>query len=167
MKLFQLLVVLSLLSLSACSSKFPAETYLGKKVRSFSATSLEGTKLAVPNSRGASVLFFWASWCGSSLSRIEKYQDLAEEIGRRNPRVDFYAVNIDEYSKLSKVEEVIRSKQLDAMTHIFSGNDVDDLLFRAFKGDRVPFIAVVACDGTLSYVGDDFGEVPEALATCN
>jgi thiol-disulfide isomerase/thioredoxin len=143
-----------LVSLSACSSVSPdALLLVGQPVPDGRLMLMRGDDIALKNTQGRHrAILFWATWCAHSRSVISQFEDLARTYASRGD-TDFFAVNLDRNEDIAGVKERIEAQDLTTVTHVFSGNDVQDEAFLALKGDHVPYSVFVDRDAIVRYVG--------------
>jgi len=100
---------------------------------------LSGEHIALRSLVGKNVvLLFWATWCPHSRAGIEEFEALARKYQDRSD-IEFYAVSVDANDAYEELKTRIRVQDLESMTHVFSGNDVQDEAFLAFHGERLPY----------------------------
>lgn len=126
-------------------------------------TMLDGTQIPLAFAEGkTAAIIFWTTWCGHSRGTIEDFEELAKKYKRRKDLV-FLAASLDKADELHKVEGRIQSQGLSTVMHAFSGNDVQDEAFLAFKGESVPYIVVVDARGIIRSVASSTSELEEYL----
>jgi thiol-disulfide isomerase/thioredoxin len=126
-------------------------------------TLLEGREIPLDALRGKHVgLIFWATWCGHSKSRIADFAELAEHYAIRKDVV-FLAVSIDRAENLETLRSRIESQGLQKVNHVFSGNDVQDEAFLAFKGEAVPYVVVIDPRGRVRSVDSSTSSLEDYL----
>ena len=147
-----------------CSSVSPASVaLLGRPVPDGRLMLLSGEDVALKDSRGRNrAILFWATWCTHSSSVISQFEDLARTYAHRND-TDFFAVSLDRNQDLDLVKGRIATQDLTTVTHVFSGNDVQDEAFLALKGDHVPYSVFVDGGSTVRFVGLGVGGLEEFL----
>jgi len=114
---------------------------------------LSGEDIALkdPRRRNRAILF-WATWCSHSSSVISQFEDLARTYADRGD-TDFFAVSLDSNQDLDILKGRIAKQDLTTVTHVFSGNDVQDEAFLALKGDHVPYSVFVDSGSIVRFVG--------------
>jgi thiol-disulfide isomerase/thioredoxin len=112
---------------------------------------LSGEHIALRSREGREVvLLFWATWCPHSRAGIEEFQALASAYKNR-PEMEFYAVSVDKNESYEELQNRIRIQGLESMTHVFSGNDVQDEAFLAFHGERLPYAVFIDDRGIVRF----------------
>jgi len=151
-------------SFSGCSSLSSHTLALvGKPVPDGRLMLLDGGDLALNDSRGRNrAILFWATWCAHSKSVISEFEDLARAYGDRDD-TEFFAVSLDRNEDLDLVRSRIAAQDLTSVTHVFSGNDVQDEAFIALRGDHVPYSVFVDGGGTVRYMGLGVGGLEDFL----
>ena len=119
---------LSLISLSllcvGCSSSSGAKI-LGKQAPLTRLTMLNsGEMISSDTLKQPLVLAFWATTCKSSPRAIEKLNSYADELADRG--VSIVAISIDKSEAFDDVKAMIKYREIDQISHAFSGNDVYD-----------------------------------------
>lgn len=128
-------------------------------------TMLDGTQLPLEFAEGkTAAIIFWTTWCGHSRSVIEDFEQLAKRYKKRKDIV-FLAASLDKADQLRALEGRIESQGLTSIMHAFSGNDMLDEAFIAFKGDSVPYVVVVDPRGVVRSVANSTSELEEYLET--
>jgi thiol-disulfide isomerase/thioredoxin len=139
---------------SGCASVSPAaQGLVGRTVPDGRLMLLSGEDLSLRHGveRGRALLF-WATWCRYSRSAIADFEDLARSYANSG-RVDFIAVSLDNNQDLATVKTRISQQELSTITHVFSGNDVQDEAFLALKGDQVPYSVFIDDSLVVRHVG--------------
>jgi thiol-disulfide isomerase/thioredoxin len=112
---------------------------------------LNGEHIALRSRVGKSVtLLFWATWCPHSRAGIEEFEALARTYKDR-PEIEFYAVSVDKNEAYAELKNRIHLQDLESMTHVFSGNDVQDEAFLAFHGERLPYAVFIDDEGVVRF----------------
>jgi hypothetical protein len=83
---------------------------------------------------------------------IASFEDLARTYASRGD-TDFYAVSLDKNQDLDLLKGRIQAQDLTTVTHVFSGNDVQDEAFLALKGHHVPYSVFVDERSIIRYAG--------------
>jgi thiol-disulfide isomerase/thioredoxin len=159
-----LLVVLLAIIVSGCTSMSP-QVYdlVGKRAPTARLMLLDGEEIPVSALEGKHVgLIFWATWCGHSKARIEDFEELAKRYSRRK-NVVFLAVSIDRAEAMDNLRSRIESQGLQSVTHVFSGNDVQDEAFQAFRGEAVPYVVTIDPRGRVRSVDTSTSSLEEYL----
>jgi len=126
---------------------------------------LSGEDLALRDARGRNrAILFWTTWCAHSRSVIAQFEDLAREYADRGD-TEFFAVNLDRNEDLDAVRGRIKAQDLTTVTHVFSGNDVQDEAFLALKGEQVPYSVFIDGRSVVRYVGVGVGGLEDFLET--
>lgn len=149
---------------TGCASVAPAaQGLVGRTVPDGRLMLLSGDDLSLRHrvERGRALLF-WATWCRYSRSAIADFEDLARSYSNSG-RVDFIAVNLDNNQDLPTVKERIRQQELSTVTHVFSGNDVQDEAFLALKGDQVPYSVFIDDSLVVRHVGVGVAGLEDAV----
>jgi thiol-disulfide isomerase/thioredoxin len=124
---------------------------------------LSGEDRALKDSQGRNrAILFWATWCPHSRSVIAQFEDLAREHAHRGD-TEFFAVNLDRNEDLDVVRGRISAQDLTTVTHVFSGNDVQDEAFLALKGGQVPYSVFIDGRSIVRYVGVGVGGLEDFL----
>jgi thiol-disulfide isomerase/thioredoxin len=112
---------------------------------------LSGEHIALRSLVGKNVaLLFWATWCPHSRAGIEEFETLARKYKGRTD-TEFYAVSVDANDAYDELQNRIRLQDLESMTHVFSGNDVQDEAFLAFHGERLPYAVFINANGIVKF----------------
>ena len=126
-------------------------------------TMLDGTQLPLAFAEGkTAAIIFWTTWCGHSRSVIEDFEQLAKRYKKRKDIV-FLAASLDKADQLRALEGRIQSQGLTSIMHAFSGNDMLDEAFIAFKGESVPYVVVIDPRGVVRSVANSTTELEEYL----
>jgi thiol-disulfide isomerase/thioredoxin len=126
-------------------------------------TMLDGTQLPLAFAEGkTAAVLFWTTWCGHSRSVIEDFEQLAKRYKKRKDVV-FLAASLDKADQLRALEGRIQSQGLTSIMHAFSGNDMLDEAFIAFKGDSVPYVVLVDHRGVIRSVANSTTDLEEYL----
>ncbi len=162
----EILVSLLILSsvLSGCSSVSPgARDLVGKPAPDVRFTLIDGTQVPLDIAAGkTAAILFWTTWCGHSRGTIEDFEKLAKRyLGRKD--IVFFAVSLDKFEDIEAVKARIQSQGLSDVTHAFSGNDIQDEAFLGFKGDSVPYVAVLDARGVVRSVGTSTSDLESYL----
>lgn len=93
--LLSLLLLLSLLCLSACGEEAALEPIqAGEAARELSITQTDGTEFVLSAQQGKVVLLnFWATWCGPCMMEMPAFDMLREEYGEE---LSILAISIDD-----------------------------------------------------------------------
>lgn len=154
LKLFVVTLVstIALLSLSGCASS-GASQIVGKPAPFARFNQLEdGALFTTEQFKGKTlVIAFWATTCRSSNPNMKRISEYAANFKGRND-VAFIGVSIDKAEDIDAVKERIKYDGFGTLINMYSGNDVYDEAYQAFKGDRLPYFIVV----------DRFGNVVDA-----
>jgi len=153
-----------LVCLTACATiPSAARQMLNKKAPPARLFYLDGSELSLEALDGKHAVFiFWATWCGHSKGAIERFEKLSRQYERRRD-LEFFAVSVDRSDDLSVLKSRITSQQLRSVTHIFSGNDTQDELYRSFHGEMIPYYIVIDPRGVVRVVSTSQGDVEEYL----
>ena len=126
-------------------------------------TMIDGTQLPLAFAEGkTAAILFWTTWCGHSRTVIEDFEQIAKRYKKRKDVV-FLATSLDKADQLRALEGRIKSQGLTTIMHAFSGNDMLDEAFIAFKGDSVPYIVIVDPRGVVRSVANSTSELEEYL----
>ena len=157
------LVLLSV-CMAACSSlPNAAKQMLNKPAPPARIFFLDGSEQSLKALEGRHAVFiFWATWCGHSKGAIERFEKLSRSYARRRD-LEFFAVSVDRSEDLSTLKSRIASQQLRTVTHIFSGNDIQDELYSNFHGEVIPYYVVVDPRGVVRVVSTSLGDVESYL----
>jgi thiol-disulfide isomerase/thioredoxin len=152
-------------TLSGCSSiSDQALSLVGRQAPESRLMLLSGEHIALRSLVGKNVvLLFWATWCPHSRSGIEEFEALAHKYSDR-PEIQFYAVSIDKNESYEELQNRIRLQGLGSMTHVFSGNDVQDEAFLAFHGERLPYAVFIDAQGVVRFTGLGVGGLSSYLS---
>jgi thiol-disulfide isomerase/thioredoxin len=124
---------------------------------------LSGDDVALKNSSGRKqAILFWATWCSHSRSVIASFEDLARTYVSRGD-TDFYAVSLDKNQDLDLLKGRIQAQDLTTVTHVFSGNDVQDEAFLALRGHHVPYSVFIDERSIIRYAGLGISGLEELL----
>jgi thiol-disulfide isomerase/thioredoxin len=107
-------------------------------------------------------LLFWATWCRYSRSAIAEFEDLARSYADSG-RIDFIAVSLDSNQDLPTVRKRIGQQELSTVTHVFSGNDVQDEAFLALRGDQLPYAVFIDDSLVVRHVGIGTGGLESVI----
>jgi hypothetical protein len=148
--------------LSGCSSvSRDAANLVGHRVPDARLMLLSGDDLALKEVHGRNrALLFWTTWCSHSRGVISGFEDLARTYAPRGD-TDFFAVSLDRNEDLDAVKRRIQAQDLATVTHVFSGNDVQDEAFLALKGDHVPYAVFIDDQSIVRFVGLGIGALEE------
>ncbi len=137
-------VLIFCLLVSGCASlSDQAKALVGHEAPQSRLMLLSGEHIALNSLLGKEVaLLFWATWCPHSRAGIEEFAALARRY-KDNPKLEFYAVSVDSNDAYEELQNRIRLQNLKQMTHVFSGNDVQDEAFLAFHGERLPYAVFI------------------------
>jgi thiol-disulfide isomerase/thioredoxin len=120
-----------------------ARSLVGRQAPESRLMLLSGEHIALRSKVGREVvMLFWATWCPHSRAGIADFETLARAYGNR-PGIEFYAVSVDKNEAYEELQNRIRLQGLESMTHVFSGNDVQDEAFLAFHGERLPYAVFI------------------------
>jgi thiol-disulfide isomerase/thioredoxin len=112
---------------------------------------LNGEHIALSSRIGRNVaILFWATWCPHSRSGIQEFEALARGYKDRLD-IEFYAISVDKNESYEELQNRIRLQSLESMTHVFSGNDVQDEAFLAFYGERLPYAVFIDDKGVVRF----------------
>jgi thiol-disulfide isomerase/thioredoxin len=151
--------------LGCASVSLEAAALVGHPVPDGRLMLLTGEDRALKDSRGRNkAILFWATWCTHSRSVIAQFEDIAREYAARGD-TEFFAVNLDRNEHLDVVRGRISAQDLTTVTHVFSGNDVQDEAFLALKGDQVPYSVFIDARSIVRYVGVGVGGLAGFLET--
>jgi thiol-disulfide isomerase/thioredoxin len=149
---------------SGCSPVSPAaKSLVGNPAPNVRFTLLDGTPVPLDIAAGkTAAILFWTTWCGHSRGTIEDLEKLAKRyLGRKD--IVFFAVSLDKFEDIEAVKARIQSQGLSDVTHAFSGNDIQDEAFLGFKGDSVPYVAVLDARGIVRSVGNSTSDLESYL----
>ena len=157
-------ILLSCGGLQGCSGiSQGARDLVGAPAPYIRFTMLDGTQLPLVFAEGkTAAIIFWTTWCGHSRGTIEEFEQIAKRYKRRKDIV-FLAASLDKADQLRAVEGRIKSQGLSSVMHAFSGNDIQDEAFLAFKGESVPYLVVVDSRGVVRSVASSTSELEEYL----
>lgn len=142
---FSAAVVLFLsIIVSGCASlSDQAKSLVGKEAPQSRLMLLSGEHIALSSRVGKDMaILFWATWCPHSRAGIEEFAALARRY-KDNTKLEFYAISVDNNDAYEELQNRIRLQHLEDMTHVFSGNDVQDEAFLAFHGERLPYAVFI------------------------
>ncbi len=104
---------------------------------------LDGSHHALRSQIGRPTAFlFWSTSCSFSRGAIKRFNELAETYKERTD-LRFFAVSVDAESAIGDLESRIREQDLQAVEHVFSGNEGQDEVYLAFNGERIPYVVFV------------------------
>ena len=139
------------------------EQLVGAPVPDGRLMMLSGETRALRTANGVSkAILFWATWCSHSRGGIERFEDLARRYSWRGD-LEFYAVSIDKYADESALLKRIESQELQTISHVFSGNDVQDESFLALRGDQIPYAVLIDGRGVVRHAGIGVGGLEELV----
>lgn len=152
-------------SLSGCASlSDQARSLVGRPAPESRLMLLNGEHIALRSRVGKNVaLLFWATWCPHSRSGIEEFEALARGYKTR-PEIEFYAISVDKNEAYAELKNRIHIQDLESMTHVFSGNDVQDEAFLAFHGERLPYAVFIDDEGVVRFADLGVGGLKAFLA---
>lgn len=128
-----------------------ARSLIGRQAPQSRLMLLSGEHIALSSRVGRNVaLLFWATWCPHSRSGIQEFEALAR-VYKDRPEVEFYAISVDKNEAYEELQNRIRLQGLESMTHVFSGNDVQDEAFLAFYGERLPYAVFIDDKGVVRF----------------
>ncbi len=144
----------TIIQVVGCASVPPeASALVGHPVPDGRLMLLSGEDRALKDSQGRNrAILFWATWCAHSRSVIAQFEDMAREYAHRG-NTEFFAVNLDRNEDLELVRGRITAQELTTVTHVFSGNDVQDEAFLALKGGQVPYAVFIDGRAIVRHVG--------------
>jgi thiol-disulfide isomerase/thioredoxin len=141
-----------------------ARSLIGRQAPQSRLMLLSGEHIALSSRVGRNVvLLFWATWCPHSRAGIQEFEALAREYKDR-PEIEFYAVSVDKNESYEELQNRIRLQSLESMTHVFSGNDVQDEAFLAFYGARLPYAVFIDDKGVVRFTDLGVGGLRTFLA---
>jgi len=142
-----------------------AQDLVGKQAPEARLMLIDGDQIALRSKVGTNVvILFWATWCSHSAGSIADFERLAEKYSRRGD-VEFYAVSVDKNDDFEALRNRIQNQKLHSLTHVFSGNDVQDELFIGLRGTRIPYAVFIDSRGLVRFVGMGTGELESFLQT--
>jgi thiol-disulfide isomerase/thioredoxin len=104
------------------------------------------------------VLAFWDSGCHHCQREMPKLNNFAKSfIGSQDIR--FIAISVNSSHEEDSLKFTIKNLDLTSLIHAFSGNDISDESFLAFKGGAIPYFVVIDQSGIVRWVGNDAEDV--------
>lgn len=159
-----LALALSVIVSGCASLSDQARLLVGSRAPESRLMLMSGEHIALRSRVGKDVaLLFWATWCPHSRAGIEEFEALARAYKGR-PGVEFYAVSVDKNEAYEELQNRIRIQNLESMTHVFSGNDVQDEAFLAFHGERLPYAVFIDEGGIVRFADLGVGGLKAFLA---
>lgn len=134
-------VVCGLLGCFSNGERFQA--LIGKPLPDARLIMLDGSHHALKSQVGRAMVFlFWSTSCSFSRGAIKRFNELAETYRERTD-LRFLAISVDAESAIGDLESRIREQDLQAVEHVFSGNEGQDEVYLAFNGERIPYVVFV------------------------
>jgi len=166
--LFTLRVLIATWLLTGCATlSDQAKSLVGAPAPESRLMLLSGEHIALRSLVGKNVaLLFWATWCPHSRAGIEEFETLARKYKGRTD-TEFYAVSVDANDAYDELQNRIRLQDLESMTHVFSGNDVQDEAFLAFHGERLPYAVFINANGIVKFADLGVGGLASYLKAHN
>lgn len=159
------LVGLLLVFIGCSSVSDAARQLVGRPVPDGRLMLLRGEDIALQGKRDTNIaILFWATWCPHSRGEIERFEELARKYQFRRD-LEFYAVSIDQNSDLTSLKERIESQNLKAVTHVFSGNDVQDEAFLSLRGNSIPYAVFIDSRGIVRLVDIGAASLEDLLSS--
>ena len=161
--LFRLLIVgFFALLLGGCAASGTSKL-IGQPAPATRVTMLnDGSIVSLDRYLGAGkplVIAFWATTCTYSPRAMEALDRVAQKLKPQG--VEFVAVSIDKADNEQRLRDLIKYRQLGDLTHTFSGNDVYDETFMAYKAGELPFFVVIDGHGIIVAAGDKVSVVED------
>lgn len=154
-----ILVPLFALFFTACANNAQVAALVGQPAPFATLTLLDGDRAVLQQFKGApTVIVFWATTCPHSQPVLDGIKPLIAS----HPEARFVAVSLDKESDVGAVRDRIAATHLDGFTHVFSGNEGQDDLFRAFRGQAHPLVIALDARGVVRGAGDS-ADVARAL----
>ena len=149
--------------IEGCSLTTEQQELVGHPAVSSRYYLFDGTVYALSEHSGkAVVLVFWDAFCGHCKKALPEINKLAKSF-TDGSEAQFISISVNRQIDEDKVKGRLKELDIDAMTNAFSGNDVFDESFEAFRGDSVPYIVLINQEGIVSWVGRDPLELRENL----
>jgi thiol-disulfide isomerase/thioredoxin len=140
-----------------------AQELVGKQTPEARLMLLDGEHVALRSKAGTNVaILFWATWCAHSRGAIADFEGLAERYAHRGD-LEFYAVSVDKNDDFESLKNRIETQKLHALTHVFSGNDVQDEAFLGLRGTHIPYAVFIDSRGVVRFVGMGTGGLENFL----
>ena len=154
MRIVNIFLVFGLLCVVGCSAvPQAAQELVGKQAPEARLMLFDGEHVALRAKTGTNVaILFWATWCAHSRGAIADFEALAQRFSRRRD-LEFYAVSVDKNQDFEALKNRIESQKLHSLTHVFSGNDVQDEAFLGLKGTHIPYAVFIDSRGVVRFVG--------------
>lgn len=150
-KILFLLCFISAISVSAQNLKVVEFDELHKEISSKSDT--------------IKVINFWATWCKPCIIELPHFNEASEKI---SGKYKFIYVSLDFESKLSKVKEMIKEKNLNGEYYLLVGdpNEWINKIDPDWQGD-IPYTAVVQNGDIVKKAARSFDSADELLLFIN
>jgi peroxiredoxin len=133
---------------------------IGKQAPLVELYSIDGIQFNLDEYQGKPlVVLFWAQWCRRSKSFVQDLRDAAPVLKSRG--ISILAVDIDKQENLTALKMMFRDFKLEAFDHAFSGNDVYDQAFNAFRCGEVPTVFILDSAHRIIAEGNSFDVVAE------
>ena len=152
----RIILLLTLLALTACSSHTPNSSVMPTDARSTRFTLMDGSYHSLAELADRTILIlFWSAECAHCRAEIPEINPKLKEL-MQTKRAWVLAINLDPAAKLAEVQDYITMIGFDGALHGFSGNESLDETFMAFHGDETPFYVVIDKTGGVKYAERDF-----------
>ncbi|MEZ4754000.1 MAG: TlpA disulfide reductase family protein [Bdellovibrionota bacterium] len=127
--------------------------------------TLSGNQKSFEDLRGKkTVVIFWAQWCRYSRPVIKAIDEIAKQ---HKSRVNFLAISLDKEADFEVLKEEIKIREINNLTHAFSGAEYYDEAFLVLGGDTLPIVYVLDRNGRVIGIGDDEEVVKELITKLN
>lgn len=128
---------------------------VGETIPDLIFTTTKGKKIATTQLKGrATILDFWASWCGPCVREFPILRKLHEEF---NGQFNVIAVNVDEARQISQARKVVEKYKLSWPVVMQGLGQADPTwkMFGSIENNRlaIPFYVIMDKDGTIRYAG--------------
>lgn len=166
LKIRIILVSALIFSLTSCSAKNSYRELIGGQAPYARLFMLDGDLKLLEEYRGGTVLLvFWASWCAKSKGVVRELGDVALQLKSYDPSGHVVMVAVEKNEKRDEVRQFIIDKKLQFADQVFSGNEIYDECYAAFRGDMVPLVFLIDRKGEILVASDGLDEVKRYLST--
>lgn len=165
MKSLKFCLYLSLIFLTqvSCSLSTDQEALVGQLQPNTRYYEIDGSAHALNEHLGqAVVLLFWDASCGHCKKILPEVNELAKSFSD-GIDAEFITISINGQNEEQKVKTKLQELKIDSMRNAFSGNDIFDEAYQAFKGDRVPYILLLDRKGQIAWIGSEADTLKERL----
>ena len=108
---------------------------------------INGERLPLPLMDGRrTAIMFWASWCPTSRSRIEYFDELAARY-KHDPSIWFVAISVDRAGDESQYLDFIRTQKLSSTQHAYSANAELDEAYMSYGLNNIPYFYLLDANG--------------------